>query len=224
MSLNSPFNINDLMLMRSLSYLTVEKVMLIELSSSEESFQLLSQSKNWFGEEDFQVSPQIFFQIYTVDAQINGHILDCINALLPKESEETYTLLFTEVEQHVENSPTDIFIDFERDALNSVCQVYPNTEHKGCFCHFSSNIQKDIQNLGLQNHYQDNENFALWLRMPSALALVPLNDAIRHFELLIDEIRNFSNSNCQVLFHSKDMIEIFENSRYPKRFGCIIIN
>ena len=55
-------------------------------------------------------------------------------------------------------------MDFERAALNSVCQVYPNSEIKGCFHHFSSNIWKYIQNLGLQNHYKDDENFALWLR------------------------------------------------------------
>ena len=84
-------------------------------------------------------------------------------------------------------------MDFERDALNYVCQVYPNAEYKGCFYHFSSNIWKHIQNLGLQNHYQHNKNFALWLRMPSALSLVPLNDAIHFFELLIDEIRNNFN-------------------------------
>ena len=85
-------------------------------------------------------------------------------------------------------SPTDILLDFKLAALNSVRQVYPNTELKGCFYHFSSNIWKHIQNLGLQNHYQDDENFVLWLRLLSTLALVPPNDVIHYFELLIDEI------------------------------------
>ena len=89
-------------------------------------------------------------------------------------------------------SPTDILMDFKLAALNSVRQVYPNTELKGCFYHFSSNIWKHIQNLGLQNHYQDDENFVLWLRLLSALALVPPNDVIHYFELLIDEIRRTS--------------------------------
>ena len=43
------------------------------------------------------------------------------------------------------------------------------------------------------NHYQGDENFALWLRMLCALAFVPPNDVIRYFELLIDEIRNEFN-------------------------------
>ena len=91
------------------------------------------------------------------------------------------------------NSPTDILMNFQRAALNFVRQVYPNTEIKGCFYHFSSNIWKHIQNFGLQNPYHNDENFALWLRMLSAIAFVPSN-VIRYFELLIDEIRsNFNN-------------------------------
>ena len=49
-----------------------------------------------------------------------------------------------------------ILIDFERAALNHVCQVDPNTELKRFFYHFPSNIWKHIQ-----NRYQDDENFAL---------------------------------------------------------------
>ena len=104
------------------------------------------------------------------------------------------------------NSLTNISMDFERAALNSVRQVYPNTQFKGCFYHFSSNIWKHIQNLGLQNHYQDDENFALWLRMLSALAFVPQNDVICYFELLINEIRNNFNDECG------DLIDYFEDT------------
>ena len=97
-------------------------------------------------------------------------------------------------------------MESERAALNSVCQVYPNTELKRCFYRFSSNIWKHIQNLGLQNPYQGDENFPLWLRMLSALAFVPPNDAIRYFELMIDEIRNNFNDECD------DLIDYFEDT------------
>ena len=102
-------------------------------------------------------------------------------------------------------------MDFERAVLNSVRQVYPNTEFKGCFYHLSSNTWKNIQNLGLQNHYQDDENFALWLRMLSALVFVPPNDVIRYFELLIDEIRNNFNDECD------DLIDYFEDTYIGNR-------
>ena len=167
-----------------------------------QSLQLLSQSQNWFGDGTFKLYPQIIFQIYTIHTQINGHILPCIYVSLPNKTEETYTGLFRKVEQHVANSPADILKDFEQAALNSVRQVYPNTELKGCFYQFPSNIWKHIQNLPLQYHHQDDENFALWL----ILSFVLPNGVIRYFELLIDEIRNKFNDEYD------DLIEYFEDT------------
>ena len=104
----------------------------------------LVMKQNWFGDGTFKVCPQIFFSdIHYSRTNWRTHT-PCIYALLPNKTEETYTRLFREVEQHVANSPTDILMDFERAALNSVGQVYPNTEFKGCFYHFSSNIWKHI--------------------------------------------------------------------------------
>ena len=62
------------------------------------------------------------------------------------------------------------------------------------------------ENIGLQNPYQDDKNFALWLHMLSALAVVPPNDVIRYFELLIDEIRNNFIHECD------DLIDYFEDT------------
>ena len=42
--------------------------------------------------------------------------------------------------------------------------------------------------------------------MLSALAFVPPNDVIRYFELLIDEIRNNFNDECD------DLIDYFEDT------------
>ena len=46
----------------------------------------------------------------------------------PKRNRRNLCQIFTEVEQNVRNYLTDILMDFERAALNSVCQVYPNIE------------------------------------------------------------------------------------------------
>ena len=91
----------------------------------------------------------------------------CISALLPNKTKGTYTNLSRKVEQHVAKFATDILMDLERAALNSIQQLYPNTELKVFFYHFSLYIWKYIRKLGLQNHYQDNENLAFWLCMLS---------------------------------------------------------
>ena len=84
--------------------------------------------KNWFVDEIFKVCLKIFFQIYTNHVQIN-----CIYALLPNKTEGIYTRLLREVQQHVANSSTNILMDFEWAALNSVRHVYSNTELKDAF-------------------------------------------------------------------------------------------
>ena len=65
----------------------------ISIFGTNQSLQLLSQSQSWFGDGTFKVCPQIFFQICTIHAQINGRVLPCIYTLLPKKTKENYTRL-----------------------------------------------------------------------------------------------------------------------------------
>ena len=108
-------------------------------------------------------------------------------------------------------------MDFKRASLNSIYQAYLNTEPKGRFYHFSSNIWKHIQNLGLQSSYQDDENFALWFCMVSALAFVPPNGVIRYSELLIVEIRESKSCKTPEICSNfknecDDLIDYFEDT------------
>ena len=109
MSLNFPLNINDLAPMNSFLYSTVDKAMLIEFSSLEQTkvSNYFDSQKTGLVVEPLRFAPRYFFRytlLYTY----------------------AYTRLFREVEQHVANSPIDILMDLERAALNSVYQVYPN--------------------------------------------------------------------------------------------------
>ena len=74
-------------------------------------------------------------------------ILDYSEEIYTRSQQHVANTLQTRGEQHVANSPTDILMDFDRAALNSVRQVYTNTEFKGCFYHFSSNRWKHTEPL-----------------------------------------------------------------------------
>ena len=60
----------------------------------------------------------------------------------------------------------------------------------GCFYHLCSNMWKRIQQSGLQERYINDPEFALHLRMSSALAFVPPNDVQNSFDQLAALIRN----------------------------------
>ena len=79
---------------------------------------------------------------------------------------------------------------------------------KGCFSHLSSNVLKRIQNLDLQQRYNDNEDqeFALHLRMLYATAFLPPADVVQGFADLSDRIRNTYNGDVD------DLLDYFEDN------------
>ena len=54
--------------------------------------------------------------------------------------------------------------DYEIAAINAFAQVFPNAEIKGCFFHFDQAIWRRIQAFGLQQRYQNDEEFAVVIK------------------------------------------------------------
>lgn len=185
----------------------------IIIFATDQALQLMRNSEDWFCDGTFSVCPQIFFQLYTVHSRIGQKIFPCIFALLPNKTRQTYTRLFTEISNHchVDNVPSTILFDFELAAINAVLGVFPNAEISGCFFHLSSNVWKKIQSIGLQDHYNNDAEFALHLRMICALAFLPPDDVINVFERLTDLIQDQYGEEANLL------IDYFE-STYIGRF------
>lgn len=70
-------------------------------------------------------------------------------------------------------------------AINAIKRNFPLTEVHGCYFHFSQNIWRHIQNVGLQNKYNHDEDFALQLRYLIALPLVPVDKVEAAYEELV---------------------------------------
>ena len=139
--------------------------------ASELGLKFLAESEHWYADGTFKVSPELFFQLYTIHGQQRGSIFPCVFGLLPNKTEATYTRIFREVFGRV-NQPvvTDILVDFKRGAINAIRNANQDIEVKGCFYHLCSNVWKRIQHLGLQQRYNDDQEFSLHLRMLCALA------------------------------------------------------
>ena len=82
---------------------------------------------------------------------------------------------------------------------------------KGCFIHLYSNIWKHVQNLGLAQRYNHEEEFTLHLRMRFTLAFLPPEDVIEGSEELSDTIRGLYNDTVD------DLLQYFEDT-YIGRF------
>ena len=147
----------------------------IILFATDDAMEILRSSNHWFGDGTFEVSPSIFFQLYTIHAIHNGRIIPCVFALLPNKTQITYDRLFGQVTQHMQGHiPTDFLMDFENAAMNSVANAFNGVNIKDCFFHLSSNVWKKIQNNGLKQLYENDREFSTIMRMMNQLRLCQL--------------------------------------------------
>ena len=84
--------------------------------------------------------------------------------------------------------PTHMLMDFEKAAANGFSHFWPNTDIKGCFFHLTHNIFRKIQAEGLQVEYQQNESFALQMKLLPALAFPPPCDVLNVFAAVVQNL------------------------------------
>ena len=200
----------------------------IFIFASQDALQFLVDSEHWYADGTFRVCPEIFFQLYTIHGQRDRRIFPCVFLLLPNKNENTYNRLFEQLFQLVNNlgnGPNDVLVDFERERSTINAFQNRNIEVQGCFYHPSANIWKYTQYLGLSQRYNQEEEFALYIRMLPALAFLPAGDVIEGFEELVDTIRVLYNDVAD------DLLQYFEDTyigRYrrnaPRRPPLFAIN
>ena len=69
----------------------------IILFATDDDLETLCSSDHWFGDGTFEVSPSIFFQLYTIHAICNEQIMLCVFALLPNITQIMYGRLGLEI-------------------------------------------------------------------------------------------------------------------------------
>ena len=85
-------------------------------------------------------------------------------------------------------SPTSMIMDFENAAINAFQMEWPKTTVKGCYFHFTQNVWRKIQELGLQTDYMNDEQLALRIRMLPALAFAPPFEVQELFPQVIEQL------------------------------------
>ena len=135
-----------------------------ELRNTSEELRLVYLESQHYG--TFKVSLELFFQLFTIHGQQRRSIFPCVFALLPNTTEATYARFFREVFGQINESVvTDILVDSERGLINAIRNANQDIGVKGCFYHLCWNVWKRIQYLGLQQRYNNGQEFSLHLRM-----------------------------------------------------------
>lgn len=148
----------------------------------------------------FRTSPPIFAQVYTIHAQVLGQFFPLLTALLPDKQEQTYRRMFVRLQAEAGNqnllfNPQVVHCDFEMAAMNAV-RAEIGVEPTGCLFHFTQNIYRHVQSLGLQVNYNtDNpQGTRQWLRRLMGLPLVPPIRVNGVYQYIVAHAPNVPNS------------------------------
>lgn len=97
----------------------------------------------------FRLVPQLFSQLYTIHGFWMDKVMPLAYCLLPDKFKSTYVAVLEKLKQAaIENGmtfyPPWIMLDFESSALVAVKEVFPTTELKGCYFHFTQCIFRKV--------------------------------------------------------------------------------
>lgn len=161
--------------------------------ASDDDLRFLAQSRHWFGDGTFKVTPVGYAQQYSLHAFHDGVTYPCVYVLLPGKSEQTYRKMMEKIIDLMPSdtppNPASIMTDFEKAAMNAFQFCFPETEIRGCYFHLGQSAWRRIQSLGLSAKYREEPSFALRVRRLPALAFVPPNEVHRYMTLILaDEV------------------------------------
>ena len=133
-----------------------EKILIF---GTQRNIDMLVLSQYWLVDGTFKTAPDLFSQVYVIHGLRggpnpiqHGHLLPSLFVLLPNKSQATYMRMWQQVKVLCPNSqPTQMIMDFEKAAINSFEQVWPDTFIKGCFFYLTQNVWRKVQSEGLQS-------------------------------------------------------------------------
>lgn len=94
----------------------------------------------------FKSTPNQFFQLYTIHANINNTTVPLVYSLLPDKQSSTYLEFLSVVKpKTMQKSTRKVIIDYELTMINTITKLYPECKIQGCFFPFSQAFWRKIQ-------------------------------------------------------------------------------
>ena len=157
--------------------------------ATEGNLRLLSQYHHWFCDGTFDSAP-VGHQLYTIHAHIQaGHTIPLVYCITRNKNEMVYRRILQILKEHKPDlEPQSVMMDFEMAAINAFTLEFPHATLTGCLFHFGQCIYRKVQELGLQQRYRDDDEFALIIKKFQGLAFVPADDVIAVYDELVNSL------------------------------------
>ncbi|XP_065312514.1 uncharacterized protein LOC135922035 [Gordionus sp. m RMFG-2023] len=148
-----------------------------------------------------------------------------IYCLLPNKTAHTYARMIKELKQLLPGAhPRKILVDFEQAPINAFRAGYPLADILGCYFHLKQSVNRKINDLGLKEMYESNDDFRLYSRCLSALAYVPEDDVGNSFDTLAEIFGELNGSSELISYFEKTYIRGRRNPRQRNNFAAPLYN
>jgi len=145
----------------------------------------LKQCDNIYIDGTFKTCPKPFKQFVTIHGNYMGRVLPFVMCLVTGKQVGQYRQIFQHLKQKVlqhsgeDWDPGRVISDFELSIILAVEAELPNTEISPCYFHFTQNLWRRMQKLGLSGHYNSDKRLKKCLRKFMAIGYLPLA-LVRH--------------------------------------------
>ena len=147
-------------------------------ASTNTNLALVSEAPPLYLDGTFQVCPCLFYQVSTLHAFKCGQQFPLFYFLLPCKSHETYNTSFILLKKAAQSvcidvDPQRVLTDFELALQQCVAICFSQAKRKRCLYHYTQARWRKVQSLGIQQLYNEDDEFRCFINSVTALAFVP---------------------------------------------------
>ncbi|CAF3105054.1 unnamed protein product [Rotaria sp. Silwood2] len=185
----------------------------------DKNLSVLNQCKHWLMNGTLSICPKSYYQLFTVHRMYSFQIIPLVYVLLIGKDTNDYNNFFQQLLLKYDHEPEPILVDFESATLKSTKSFFPDAiqivnflykilcQRKitfainiGCLFHFGQCLWREMESLGLQNKYTDDDKFRMNVKKLMALAFVPVPDVLKAYSSMIND---FNDENYSLVDYFK---------------------
>ena len=117
------------------------------------------------------------------------YLLPTLFVLLRNKTEATYRRMWEQIRTLCSLAqPRDMLLDFEKAAINSFVEVWPDALIRCCFFPLTQNLWRKVQAAGMQADYNHDKELAMRIRQLPALAFASPSDVQHLFAAVVQQL------------------------------------
>lgn len=174
-----------------------------------------------FGDGTFKACPKQFKQIYTLHCEMSGKMFVIIYALLPDQTEVTYSRMLSLIDAHAWEycgkrfKPKTVMIDFEVAMISAIRNFNQDIEIKGCLFHFGQCLWRRIQFHKLGQLYNEDQHFKINFNRIKSLAFLDPSEFAEAVPILLEELLILENDDVNQLIMYLELNWLNHDARFP---------